>query len=103
MSMLMNNLKIDKINGLVKKAFGDNFDGNYKLEDGFYGIVKKTRKFLFFMNRYIIVGLLENDGSSIEVFPGYAENAEKYAELYKETTGERAYVGIINGKNPKLF
>ncbi len=86
----------EKVNKLVKMAFGNKFSGDYF----FYSNGNKTyslrtnapaeiakRKFLFipFLNEhYEVAGkFTSDDGSEIKVGAEYLNNAERYALLYK--------------------
>jgi len=95
-----------KVNGLVREAFGENFDGTLWMDhlSGickspiFMGLIGARGKFFIpwiFPNYKFVGRFTQGDGSEIEVDAEHRSQAERYAELYQQLTGKPTKVSIL--------
>jgi hypothetical protein len=83
---------IEKVNELIKKTFGNNYEGNYVSKKGICNVPKKSGKLdeiwkeNFLM--YVYIGKFNLDEDKLEIHSKrYRRKAKRFAGLYKRDIG----------------
>tara|TARA_Y100000310_G_scaffold341417_1_gene440490 strand:+ start:2910 stop:3221 length:312 start_codon:yes stop_codon:yes gene_type:complete len=93
---------VERVNMLVKTAFGSEVDGTwhpstdayiagYHKDEAYLGSIGKSRFMTYFQ-----CGVLNKDGSKIKVKKKWMKEAQTYAELYKAEFDKEAEIISVN-------